>query len=141
MKKDYRKKSGSVGEQEIVGLVACPNCFKKLMLLPESYPLYDIQCTACSFRTQVKTNNSKPKNQIFGASWDIMDKVLKSGSITPPLIVNFKWNNQQEVRFYPFVPKRNLKKRFTTIEKSGREIWMFNYIGIDKLPHFVLYKK
>jgi len=58
-------------------LVPCPNCAKKLMSLPKNFPLYDIQCTGCSFRAQVKTNNSKPKNEIFGAGWDIMSKVLK----------------------------------------------------------------
>ncbi|MBT3412911.1 MAG: hypothetical protein HOJ15_00260 [Candidatus Jacksonbacteria bacterium] len=140
MEKNHRKKAGAVGEQEVVDLVFCPNCSKKLMLLPESYPLYDIQCTACSFRAQVKTNLCRPKAEILGAGWDIMEKVLKSGFITPPLIANFKWNNHQEVRFYPFIPKKNLKKRFTTIKKSGRELWMFNYIGLDKLPYLIVYK-
>jgi len=39
---------------------------------------------------------------------------LKFGFITPSLIANFKWTeegkNQQEIRFYPFVSKKNLKK-------------------------------
>lgn len=39
------KISGDEGEQEIIDLVPCPNCKKKLMLLPENYPLYDLQCT------------------------------------------------------------------------------------------------
>ena len=138
---NHRKKAGAVGEQEVVDLVSFPNCFKKLMLLPESYPLYDVQCTACSFRAQIKTNLCKPKPEILGAGWDIIDKVLKSGIITPSLIVNFKWDSHQEIRFYPFIPKVHLKKRFTTIKKSGRELWMFNYVGLDKLPFFVLYRK
>ena len=140
MKNNHRKKAGTDGEQEVVDLVSCPNCSKKLMLLPESYPLYDVQCTACSFRAQIKTNLCRPKSEILGAGWDIIDKVLKSGFITPPLIVNFKWGNQQEIRFYPFIPKINLKKRFTTIKKTGRELWMFNYIGLDKLPYLTVYK-
>jgi hypothetical protein len=141
--KHGNKYAGDLGEREVVELVACPNCAKKLMLLPQSYPLYDVQCTACSFRAQIKTNLCKPKSIILGAGWEIIDKVLKSGFITPPLIVNYKWKekdvNRQEVRFYPFIPKINLKKRFTTIKKSDRELWMFNYIGLEKLPHFVLY--
>ena len=32
------KQSGDLGEKEIVDLVLCPNCGKKLMLLPQSYP-------------------------------------------------------------------------------------------------------
>lgn len=115
------------------------------MLLPKNFPLYDVQCTGCNFRAQVKTNASKPKAVIFGAGWEIMDKVLKSGFITPPLIANFKWSeagvSRQEIRFYPFIPKKNLKKRFTTIKKSGRELWMFNYVGIDSLPYFLMYQK
>jgi hypothetical protein len=93
----------------------------------------------------VKTNLSKPKNEIFGAGWEIMDKVLKSGFITPSLLANFKWTEngkeRQIIQFYPFIPKKNLKKRFTTIKKSRRELWMFNYTGLNELPHLTVYKK
>jgi len=40
------KETGDAGEKEIVRLVPCPNCKKKLMMLPANYPLVDIQCTA-----------------------------------------------------------------------------------------------
>ncbi len=139
------KKSGDKGEQDVVEKVPCPNCGKKLMLLPQNYPLYDIQCVGCSFRAQVKTNNSKPKAQIFGAGWDIMEKVLKSGFITPPLITNFVWidkvKNHQEIRFYPFIPKRNLKMHKLSPTARRANYKMFNYVGIDMLPYFILYKK
>ena len=46
------------------------------MKLPAGYPIYDVQCTACAFRAQVKSANSKPKNEIFGTGWDIMEKTL-----------------------------------------------------------------
>ncbi len=138
------RQSGDQGESEVIKLVPCPNCGKKLMPLPPNYPLYDVQCTGCSFRAQVKTNKSKPKAVIFGAGWQIMDKVLKSGFITPPLILNFKWteagHRKQEIRFYPFVPKKNLNK-YRLSEKARRSnYWMFTYVGLDKLPFFVLYK-
>lgn len=139
------KLSGDFGEKEVVKLIACPNCSKKLMLLPPNYPLYDVQCTGCSFRAQVKTNKSKPKREIFGATWDIMEKVLKSGFMTPPLIVNFKWleknKKKQEIRFYPFVPKKNLKKYTTKIKKSSRILNMFNYVKLHQLPYFTVLKK
>lgn len=139
------KENGDIGELEVVDLVPCPNCGKKLMTLPKNYPLYDVQCVGCSFRAQVKTNNSKPKAIIFGAGWDIMEKVLKSGFITPPLITNFKWTEggeeKQEIRFYPFVPKKNLKMHQLSPEARRANYKMFNYIGIDKLPYFELYKK
>lgn len=139
------RQSGDQGEREVIKLVPCPNCGKKLMVLPPNYPLYDVQCTGCSFRAQVKTNNHAPSSVIFGAGWQIMDKVLKSGFITPPIFVNFKWAKngirRQEIRFYPFVPKKNLRK-YKLSEKARRaNYWMFNYIGLDILPYFTIYKK
>lgn len=139
------KQNGDIGEMEVVEHVPCPNCRKDLMLLPPNYPLYDVQCTGCSFRAQVKTNKSKPKKQIFGAGWQIMEKVLKSGFVTPPLITNFKWKEKgmekQEIRFYPFVPKSNLKKYQLPPTARRANYWMFNYIGLDELPFFLVYEK
>ena len=137
------KTTGPEGERDICNKVACPNCGKQLMCLPEGYPLYDIQCTACLFRAQVKTNNCRPKNEILGAGWDIMDKVTKSGYVIPPLITNFVWEDKtgvhQEISFYPFVPKANLKK-YTLSEAAQRANYrMFRYAGLDNLPRFVLY--
>lgn len=139
------KQSGDQGEIDIVELVPCPNCQKKLMLLPPSYPLYDVQCTGCVFRAQVKTNNCKPKNVIFGAGYDIYEKVMKAGFLSPPLIVNFKWEGKdggacQEIRFYPFVAKGNIKK-YTLSEKARRANYrMFRYEKLDKIPHMVLHQ-
>ncbi|RJO60122.1 hypothetical protein C4544_07240 [candidate division WS5 bacterium] len=139
------KKSGDDGELEVCKLVDCPNCGKELMLLPPNYPLYDIQCTGCSFRAQVKTNNSKPKTVVFGAGWQIMDKVLKSGFMVPSLFLNFKWEEKgvekQEIRFYPFVPKKNLHKYKLSETARRANYWMFRYIGMDTLPYFEVYKK
>lgn len=139
------KQYGDEGEKEVVDLVPCPNCGKELMVLPPNYPLFDVQCSGCSFRAQVKTNRSKPKTEIFGAGWDIMDKVLKSGFITPPLIANFKWQEQgiekQEILLYPFIPKKNLKKRQLSATARRANYKMFNYIGLDSLPSFILYSK
>lgn len=139
------KENGDCGEREIVDIVPCPNCGKKLMLLPTGFPLYDVQCTGCNFRAQVKTNQCKPKGIIFGAGWEIMDKVLKSGFIIPPIFANFKWSEKgkerQEIRFYPFVPKANLRKYKLSETARRANYWMFNYIGLDKLPFFIVYKK
>lgn len=143
--KQANKLLGDQGELEIVELVPCPNCGKRLMTLPPNYPLYDVQCSGCSFRAQIKTNNHAPSAVIFGAGWQIMDKVLKSGFITPPIFVNFKWKNKtgshQEIRFYPFVPKGNLRKYKLSKTARRANYWMFNYVGLDKLPHFVVYAK
>ena len=133
--------NGKLGEKEIVDNVGCPNCNKSLMQLPENYPLFDLQCTGCSFRVQVKSINSKPKDTIFGAGWQIMNKVLKSGYMVPPLIVNYKWsennNLRHEIHFFPFIPKPNLKSRVLAPKKNRANYEMFNYIGLSKLPCFV----
>ncbi len=113
------------------------------MALPPNYPLYDVQCTGCSFRAQVKTNRTKPKPVVFGAGWQIMNKVLKAGFMPPPLFLNFKWTekdqNKQEIRFYPFVPKKNLSnyKLSKTARRANYE--MFTYKDMNKLPYFLVY--
>jgi DNA-directed RNA polymerase subunit RPC12/RpoP len=143
--KQSNKVYGDEGEKEVVSLVPCPNCGKDLMTLPVNYSLVDLQCTACNFRAQVKTNRSKPKKEIFGAGWDITEKVLKSGFIMPPLIANFKWTEKgkryQKIIFYPFIPKKNLKMRQLSSTAKRANYKMFNYIGLDKLPQFILYPK
>jgi DNA-directed RNA polymerase subunit RPC12/RpoP len=139
------KVTGDAGENEIVNTIPCPNCAKSLMLLPKNYPLYDIQCTGCSFRVQVKTIASKPKDSILGAGWDIMDKVLKSGYLIPPLIVNFKWQDasedKQEIRFYPFLAKKNLRKYTLSEDAKRANYTMFRYIGLSSTPHYILLQK
>lgn len=138
------KEYGDAGEREVVELIPCPNCGKELMLLPPNYPLVDVQCSGCTFRAQIKTNRSKPKSEIFGAGWEIQNKVLKSGYQMAPLITNYKWSDKlgehHEIRFYPFIPKANLKPRNVVFSSARKDHKMFNYIGLDKLPHFVLYQ-
>ncbi len=137
--------AGDKGERDVINKVPCPNCGKNLMILPKNYPMYDVQCTGCIFRAQVKTNNSKPKSEIFGAGWDIIEKVMKAGFTIPPLFANFIWKDKtglhQEIRFYPFIPKIQLKMRQLSPQARRANYRMFNYIGIDKLPHFVVFKK
>ena len=138
-------KNGNAGELEVIDLVPCPNCGKQLMQLPTSFPMCDVQCVGCNFRAHIKTSRSKPKSVVYGSSWNITEKVLKAGFIMPPLFVNFKWVqngiDRQEIRFYPFVPKKNLRQR--TLSQTARRagLKMFDYIGLDKLPYFVLYGK
>jgi hypothetical protein len=81
----------------------------------------------------------------MGAGWDVMDKVLKSGYMTPSLIANFIWKDatgkHREVRFYPFVPKSHLKMRQLSATARRANYRMFNYIDLHKLPFFTLLKK
>lgn len=137
--------AGDTGELEVITLVSCPNCSKSLMLLPKNFPMYDIQCTNCTFRAQVKTKNSKPKNTIRGAGYDIYEKVLKAGYLAPPLIVNFRWNDgdsfKQKIIFYPFVAKKNIRKYTLTMRAVRANYKMFRYDKLNELPSLVLYEK
>lgn len=139
------KINGDTGEKEVINLIKCPNCGKDLMLLPTSFPLFDIQCKACNFRAQIKSANKKPSSTMLGAGWDIMDKYLKAGMLSPSLIFNFKWSEkgtkQQEIRFYPFVPKKHLKSYKLSETARRANYKMFTYVDMDKVPYFVLYKK
>ncbi len=135
------KERGDQGENDIIEKVLCPNCSKKLMLLPPNYPLVDVQCTNCIFRAQVKTVNSKPKGTLFGAGWEIMNKVLKSGYLIPATFINFKWEEHQEIRFYPFIPRSNLSPYQLSPEARRANYKMFRYEGMDKLPYFVSFSK
>ena len=138
------KDTGDSGEREVCELVKCPNCSSQLMLLPPSFPLFDVQCTRCLFRAQIKTVSSKPKGSILGAGWDIYEKVLKAGHLSPPLIVNFKWTSGSEkhhdIRFYPFIAKENVKKYQLSETARRANYRMFRYVGLDKLPFVQLYK-
>ncbi|MFL6286298.1 MAG: DpnI domain-containing protein [Pyrinomonadaceae bacterium] len=138
--------SGNKGERLVAKLVPCPNCGKELMNLPVNYPLYDLQCSACFFRVQVKSSQSKPTpgHVVPGSGWDIMEKALKIGMLIPPLIVVYSWTEnkkkRQKIVFYPFVPKLNLRKK-TVNFKSGRVYKMFDFTNLYKLPSFVLYER
>jgi len=57
----------------------------------------------------------------------------------------FKWEDKkgehQEIRFYPFMPKKNLKKYQLPTTAKRANYWMFNYVGLEQLPYFTLYEK
>jgi ribosomal protein L37E len=137
--------AGLHGEDEVVSAVRCPNCGKGLQRLPANYPLYDVQCTACHFRAQVKTNNRKPQDEIFGAGWEVMNKVPKCGYPVPPLLINYHWVEQgvhhHEIRFYPFIPRTHLKKYSLSREAQPKGNQRFNYVGMKTLPHLVLLRE
>ena len=120
--------------------VLCPNCGKKLILLPKNYPLYDIQCSACNFRAQIKTSTLNSENIVHGAGWDIMEKVLKVGLQVPPLILNLINKNGHKVLFFPFIPKKHLKKYQLSNTARRANYKMFNYVNLSKLPYIVLFQ-
>jgi hypothetical protein len=135
---------GKKGEQTVVARCRCPNCRKPLKTLPPNYPLFDVQCTACSFRAQVKTVRSRPVATVHGAGWAVLEKVLKSGFLVPPLVVNWTWRRSgrthREIRFYPFIPRENLRGYKLSARARHPQYRMFNYVGLHHLPCFVLYE-
>jgi|SRR3989344_2544404 len=137
---------GDFGEKEVCDLVVCPNCQNKLVLLPSGFPMYDVQCSRCMFRAQVKTQNCRPRSVVFGAGWDIYSKVIKAGYLPPPLIINFKWRTGggascQEIRFYPFVARGNIHKYKLSKNAKRANYKMFRYIKLDKIPSIILLQK
>lgn len=93
---------------------------------PAGLPLFDLQCTRCLFRAQVKTVSAAPRDSILGAGADIYEKVAKAGHLAPTLIVNFKWRNRlgahQEIRFYPLIPRENIKPLSTLTSGTPRQL-------------------
>jgi len=137
--------SGSDGELEVVKAVKCPNCRSSLMALPRGFPLFDVQCTRCLFRAQVKTARCPPRNEIFGAGWDVLEKNLKAGHLIPPLIVNSHWRkatgeSQREVYFFPFLSTDNLRLRERSKNGKRPGYGEFNYVGLlsKNVPRMLL---
>lgn len=140
-----RKQSGDQGEKEVVDLVPCPSCGKTLMLLPVHFPLFDVQCTGCLFRAQVKTTRSKPGAQLLGGGWDIMEKVLKAGYLLSPLIANHHWTEagveKHTILFFPFIPKTSLTQYRLSPNHRQPNYKMFRYTGLTAIPYFVLFSR
>ena len=85
--------------------------------------MYDVQCTGCTFRAQVKTNNCKPKSEIFGAGWDIIEKVMKAGFVIPPLLANFKWRDKTgKHQLLSFCTEKPFEKAPTIADSSPSEL-------------------
>lgn len=53
MNKPTKKQTGAIGEKEVIEHVRRPNCLARLILLPEGFPMYDVQCSQCLFRAQM----------------------------------------------------------------------------------------
>jgi len=148
MSKTTQGRSGNRGELEVIESVTCPNCRSRLMQLPPLFPLFEVQCTRCMFRAQIKTARCKPKSQIFGAGWDVLDKTLKSGQLIPPLIVNFRWTERglgdcQEIYFFPFLTKNNVRMRQRSPDGKRPNYREFNYIELfsENVPRMLLFER
>lgn len=139
------REQGTLGEKDVVKKVPCPNCGKRLRLLPPGFPLYDVQCEGCVFRAQVKTNRSAPKNEIFGSGYAVLRHSMAIGQLIPPLIANFVWTEgrtlHQRIVLYPMITKENIRKRTRGSDGSHPGYEEFNYIGMRSAPQAVLYER
>lgn len=138
------KDRGDRGEADVVRRVKCPNCDSALMKLPPSFPLYDVQCTRCLFRAQVKSAGCPPKSEVFGSGWNILEKNRRVGHMIPPLIVNFHWTvggrTSREVYFFPFLTRVNLRPRERSVRGKRPGYREFNYIQLfaHNVPRMLL---
>ena len=134
---------GTEAENFVVAHVPCPSCAQALRKLPAGYPLYDVDCTRCLFRAQVKRVLEKPRSRVRGASWEVTNHHLRTGNLIPPMFVCFGWKTDAAaptaIYFFPLVPAthvqpRTLSKRHAT---PGRR--MTEYVRMLDLPYAVVW--
>src|SRR5436189_501349 len=129
-----RRANGDQGEAEVIKLVPCPNCESRLMKLPPSFPIYDVQCRRCLFRAQVKSAKCPPKGEVFGGGLDIMAHVKRAGALAPILITNFSWRIrgriQQAIYLFPFIGAHNMRPRVRSQKGLRPGYREFNYVGL-----------
>lgn len=143
MPRGPKKTIGDLGEDFVAKNAPCPACGKTLTKLPESYPLFDLQCSACTFRCQVKATGKRPQKNILGAGWTIFNAALKTGQQVPPLVYVANLNEGPPiVRFYPFIPRSHLEPRQPFPDGHKRESYLqFSYLRMNRVPSFVLNEK
>lgn len=136
---------GAEAERFVVEQVACPSCGSDLRSLPPGYPLYDVECTRCLLRAQVKRILAAPRDRIRGASWDVISHHVKTGHPIPPMFACFGWPKGEPepdvVWFFPFIPVRNIVKRTLSERHKTPGRRMTEYVGMRTLPHMVVYEK
>jgi len=104
------------------------------MPLPPQFPIYDVQCTRCLFRAQVKTVGEKPRGVLFGAAFEIVERNKRTGQLPAPLIANFRWRSdgrwKQEIYFFPFLTQANVRSRRRSKDGARTGYREFNYVGL-----------
>jgi hypothetical protein len=75
----------------------------------------------------------------------VLDKTLKSGHLIPPLLLNFQWvdattsKDRQEVYFFPFLTKNNVRRRQRSMSGQRPGYKEFNYVGLVNAPQMRLF--
>jgi hypothetical protein len=138
-----RAASGAEAERFVVDKIPCPSCGSALRALPAGYPLYDVECTSCLLRAQVKRVLARPRDRIRGASWEVIAHHFKTGHPIPPMFACFGWHasatEPEAVWFFPLIPTRNVKMRALSERHQTPGRKMAEYVEMKSLPHFVLF--
>lgn len=135
---------GTEAEQFVIAHVPCPSCGHELRALHKGFPLYDLDCTRCLLRTQVKRILAPPRNRIRGASWDVMNHHLRTGQLVPPIFACFGWrkeDSEPQVYFFPFIPATHLKKRVLSESHATPGRKMTEYERMLELPKIVVWER
>jgi hypothetical protein len=136
---------GAEAERFVVERIVCPSCQRALRTLPPGYPLYDVKCTHCLLRAQVKRVLASPRDRIRGASWDVISHHVKTGHPIPPLFACFGWRRDEsepgEVWFFPFIPVRNIQMRTLSERHQTPGRRMTEYVEMRTLPHMVVFER
>jgi len=114
-------------------------------VIPTGFPLYDLDCTRCLFRAQVKRILSPPRNRIRGASWEVLNHHLKTGQLVPPIFACFGWKTgeptPQIIFFFPFVPATHLRKRVLSENHATPGRKMTEYERMLELPKMTVWER
>jgi hypothetical protein len=129
----------------VVAHALCPYCGKTLACLPTATPVYDVACTRCEFRAQVKSVETPPRPRIRGASARPLAGLRLAGKLSPPIIVVWGWNGvertAQSITLFPLVPWANIRERVLPLKhktEAGR--LMVDYHNLASLPQISLYE-
>jgi hypothetical protein len=134
---------GDEAERYVVERVPCPSCGCGLRQLPPGYPLFDVQCSRCLFRAQVKRVQEKPRSRLRGGSWNVVSTYLRTGQLLPPMFVCFEWPRSRaepgSVYFFPLVPAKNVGKRvLSERHKTDAGRAMAEYRDMLSLPYKIV---
>jgi hypothetical protein len=134
---------GEEAERLIAERVPCPSCGSALHQLVRGYPLFDVQCSKCLFRAQVKRVQEAPRNRLRGGSWNVVNTYLRTGQLLPPMFVCFGWPRlvaePSSIYFFPLVPAKNVTKRvLSEAHKTDAGRAMVEYREMLSLPHQII---
>ena len=137
-------RAGFEAEAFVIENVPCPSCGHELRALHPGFPLYDVDCSRCLFRAQVKRILAPPRNRIRGASWDVLHHHLRTGQLIPPIFACFGWKTgapaPQVIYFFPFIPATHISRRVLSENHATPGRKMTEYERMLELPKMVVWE-